>query len=128
MVRVHQASFPFLSIYRVLFPWRHIVRKIDLRSDTVTRPSRCMREAMCSAEVGDDIMGEDPTVNQLEAYAANLLGKEAALFVTSGTQGNLLSVMSHCERGEEFIAGSASHVFKLEAGGSAVFQCLSSAD
>lgn len=96
------------------------MRKIDLRSDTVTQPSQRMREAMCSAEVGDDVMGEDPTVNQLEAYAANLLGKPAALFVASGTQGNLLSVLSHCERGEEFIAGSASHLFKWEAGGSAV--------
>jgi threonine aldolase len=96
------------------------MKKIDLRSDTVTQPSQRMREAMCSAEVGDDIMGEDPTVNQLEAYTANLLGKDAALFVTSGTQGNLLSVMSHCGRGEEFIAGSTSHLFKWEAGGSAV--------
>lgn len=95
------------------------MKTIDLRSDTVTQPSNFMREVMGTAQVGDDVIGEDPTVNQLEAYAANLLGKESALFVTSGTQGNLLSVMSHCGRGEEFIAGSTSHLFKWEAGGSA---------
>jgi threonine aldolase len=83
-------------------------------------PSKLMREAICMAEVGDDVMGEDPTINQLEAFAANLLGKGSALFVASGTQGNLLSVMSHCGRGEEFIAGSGSHLYKWEAGGSAV--------
>jgi threonine aldolase len=93
---------------------------IDLRSDTVTKPSPSMREAMYTAEVGDDVMGEDPTVNQLEIHAAKLLGKEAALFVTSGTQGNLLSVLSHCQRGDEYIAGTASHVYRWEAGGSSV--------
>jgi threonine aldolase len=93
---------------------------IDLRSDTVTRPSMKMRQAIFDAEVGDDVMGEDPTVNRLEEYAANLLGKEAALFVATGTQGNLLSVLSHCQRGEEYIAGSQSHLFLWEAGGSCV--------
>src|SRR5437899_12928276 len=96
----------------------HPPKKIDLRSDTVTKPSQHMREVMCRAEVGDDVMGEDPTVNRLEQHAAELLGKEAALFVSSGTQGNLLSVMAHCERGEEYIAGCTSHIFKWEAGGS----------
>jgi len=93
---------------------------IDLRSDTVTKPSEAMRDVIRNAEVGDDVMGEDPTVNQLESHAAKLLGKECALFVTSGTQGNLLSVMSHCGRGEEFIAGSTSHLCRWEAGGTSV--------
>lgn len=90
---------------------------IDLRSDTVTRPPLAMRQAMFEAEVGDDVMGEDPTVNRLEAFSADLCGKEAALFVTSGTQGNLLSVLSHCERGDEVILGTQSHIFRWEAGG-----------
>lgn len=93
---------------------------IDLRSDTVTRPSVAMRQVMSAAEVGDDVMGEDPTVNQLEDYAAELLGTEAALFVATGTQGNLLSVLSHCQRGEEYIAGQQSHLYRWEAGGSCV--------
>lgn len=79
-----------------------------------------MREAIFKAEVGDDVFGDDPTVNRLEELAADLLGKEAALFVAAGTQGNLLSVMAHCQRGEEFIAGSQSHLFRWEAGGSCV--------
>jgi threonine aldolase len=95
-------------------------KKIDLRSDTVTLPSPAMREAMYRADVGDDVYGEDPTVNQMESLAADMLGKEAALFVTSGTQGNLLAVMSHCQRGEEFIAGQGSHTYRYEAGGAAV--------
>lgn len=93
---------------------------IDLRSDTVTKPSMAMRQAIFQAEVGDDVMGEDPTVNRLEAYAADLLGKEAALFVATGTQGNLLSVLSHCQRGDEYIAGQQSHLYRWEAGGSCV--------
>lgn len=96
------------------------MRKIDLRSDTVTKPSTAMRQAMFDAEVGDDVMGEDPTVNELEAYAAKLLGKDAALFVATGTQGNLLSVLSHCQRGEEVIAGETSHLYRWEAGGNCV--------
>lgn len=96
------------------------MKNIDLRSDTVTKPSIAMRQAIFNAEVGDDVMGEDPTVNQLEAYAAALLGKEAALFVATGTQGNLLSVLSHCQRGDEYIAGQQSHLYRWEAGGSCV--------
>lgn len=93
---------------------------IDLRSDTVTWPTQAMRDAMAAAEVGDDIYGEDPTMNRLEAEAADMLGKEAGLFVSSGHQGNLVSVMTHCERGTEFILGDKAHIFKYEAGSSAV--------
>ena len=96
------------------------MKQIDLRSDTVTRPSPEMRAAMAAAEVGDDVYGEDPTVNRLEALAAELLDKEAALFVPSGTQGNLLGVMSHCERGDEYIVGQQAHTYKYEGGGAAV--------
>ena len=77
------------------------MKKIDLRSDTVTLPSPAMKQAMATAELGDDVYGEDPTINKLEALAAEKLGKEAALYVTSGTQSNLLAIMSHCARGEE---------------------------
>ena len=94
---------------------------IDLRSDTVTQPSQPMREAMATAVVGDDVRGEDPTVNRLQDMSAELLGKEAALFVSSGTQGNLLGIFSHCERGDEFIAGQTSHSYYYEGGGAAVF-------
>lgn len=94
---------------------------IDLRSDTVTRPNPAMRAAMADAEVGDDVFGEDPTVNRLEKMAAELLGKEAALFVTSGTQGNLLALLSHCRRGDEYIAGSMAHCYRWEGGGAAAF-------
>lgn len=90
---------------------------IDLRSDTVTLPTPAMREAMYRAELGDDVMGEDPTVNRLEALAAEMTGKEAALLVVSGTMGNLLSVLSHCRRGDEAILGDQSHIFHFEAGG-----------
>lgn len=93
---------------------------IDLRSDTVTRPTAAMRRAMAEAEVGDDVYGEDPTVNRLEALAAEMLGKQAALFVTSGTQGNLLALLSHCQRGDEYIAGQLAHCYRTEAGGGAV--------
>ena len=96
------------------------MREIDLRSDTVTRPSAEMRAAMAEADVGDDVYGEDPTVNRLEALAAQMLGKEAALFVVSGTQGNLLGVMSHCERGDEYVVGQQGHTYKYEGGGAAV--------
>jgi threonine aldolase len=92
---------------------------VELRSDTMTRPTPSMRKAMAAAEVGDDVFGEDPTVNRLEALAAERLGKEAALFVTSGTMGNLASIMAHCGRGEEMILGSLSHTFYFEQGGSA---------
>lgn len=93
---------------------------IDLRSDTVTRPSPGMIEAMASAPVGDDVWGDDPTVNRLEAMAADMLGFEAALYVSSGTQSNLLAIMSHCQRGEEYIVGQDAHTYKYEGGGAAV--------
>lgn len=93
---------------------------IDLRSDTVTLPSPAMRRAMNEAELGDDVYGEDPTVNRLEALAAELLGKEAALFVASGTMGNLVSLLSHCPRGTGYIVGHKQHTYLYEAGGSAV--------
>ena len=92
---------------------------IDLRSDTVTLPTREMRQAMMEAEVGDDVYGEDPTVNRLQALAAELTGKEAALFVTSGTQGNMVSLLSHCGRGDEVIVGDRSHTYLYEQGGMA---------
>jgi threonine aldolase len=93
---------------------------VDLRSDTVTRPTPAMREAMARAEVGDDVFGDDPTVNALQERVAARLGKEAALFVTSGTQGNLVAVMSHCQRGDEMICGQQAHTYRYEAGGAAV--------
>ena len=96
------------------------MKQIDLRSDTVTKPTEGMRAAMAAAEVGDDVYGEDPTVNRLEALTAEMLGKEAALFVCSGTQSNLLGVMSHCERGDEYIVGQQAHTYKYEGGGAAV--------
>ncbi len=92
---------------------------VDLRSDTVTQPTPAMREAMARAEVGDDVLGEDPTVNRLQQVAAERLGKEAALFVPSGTMGNLAAVLAHCDRGDEAILGNLSHIFLLEAGGMA---------
>lgn len=93
--------------------------RIDLRSDTLTQPTPAMRRAMAEAVVGDDVFGEDPTVNALEALAAARLGKEAALFVTSGTQGNLASLLAHCGRGDEVIMGDQAHTFLYEQGGSA---------
>ncbi|MCP4020691.1 MAG: low-specificity L-threonine aldolase [Desulfobacteraceae bacterium] len=93
---------------------------IDLRSDTVTLPSKPMMDAMMTANVGDDVYGEDPTVNQLEDMAAKIMGKEDAIFCTSGTQSNLLGLLSHCQRGEEYIVGQLAHTYKYEAGGAAV--------
>ncbi len=92
---------------------------IDLRSDTVSKPSDAMRHAMASAEVGDDVFGDDPTVRVLEERAAGLLGKEAALFVPSGTMGNLLAVMTHTRPGDEILLGDQSHIFQYELGGAA---------
>ena len=92
---------------------------IDLRSDTVTLPSPEMREVIAKAEMGDDVYGEDPTVNQLEVESARLLRKEAALFLPSGTMGNLAAVLTHCERGSEIILGNKAHIFLNEAGGAA---------
>ena len=91
---------------------------IDLRSDTVTLPTQAMREAMYRAELGDDVYGEDPTVNKLQEMAAERMGKEAALFVPSGTMGNLVSLLTHCGRGDEAIMGSEAHTFYYECGGS----------
>ncbi|MBV4367763.1 low-specificity L-threonine aldolase [Erwinia phyllosphaerae] len=93
---------------------------IDLRSDTVTRPSAAMLSAMMAAETGDDVYGDDPTVNALEAKAAALSGKEAALFLPTGTQANLVALLCHCQRGEEYIVGQLAHNYKYEAGGAAV--------
>ncbi|MGQ9676465.1 MAG: low-specificity L-threonine aldolase [Chloroflexota bacterium] len=87
---------------------------IDLRSDTVTLPTPAMRKAMAEAELGDDVFGEDPTVNRLEAIAAEMMGKEAAVLLTSGTMGNLVGVLSHCQRGDEAIVGDQAHVFMYE--------------
>jgi threonine aldolase len=92
-------------------------RIVDLRSDTVTRPTPEMRRAMAEAQVGDDVLGDDPTVNRLEAIAADRLGKEAALFVPSGTMGNLAAVLAHCGRGDEMILGDQAHTAVYEAGG-----------
>lgn len=99
-------------------------KSIDLRSDTVTRPTPAMRAAIAAAEVGDDVFGDDPTVNALQERVAAMLGFEAALFVTSGTQGNLSALMAHCQRGEEFVVGQSAHIFRYEAGGSAVLGSL----
>ena len=93
---------------------------MDFRSDTVTQPTQAMREVMFSAPVGDDVYGDDPTVNELEQFAAKLAGFEAALFTTSGTQANLLGLMAHCERGDEYLCGQQAHNYKYEAGGAAV--------
>ena len=90
---------------------------IDLRSDTVTKPTPEMREAMAEAEVGDDVYMDDPTVNKLQAKAAEMLGKEDSLFVPSGTMGNLLALLVHCQRGDEVIVGDKSHIYMNEAGG-----------
>ena len=93
---------------------------IDLRSDTVTQPTGAMREAMARAQVGDDVYGEDPTVNKLERFVADLLGAEEGLFVATGTQSNLCALLSHCNRGDEYIAGEEAHTYRFEAGGAAV--------
>ncbi|MFG2949524.1 low-specificity L-threonine aldolase [Streptomyces adustus] len=95
-------------------------RPIDLRSDTVTRPGEAMRRAMAEAEVGDDVFGDDPTVNALQERIAGLLGFEAALFVSSGTQSNLCALLTHCGRGDEYIAGQLAHMYRWEGGGAAV--------
>ncbi len=96
------------------------MKRIDLRSDTVTQPSEPMRRAMAQAEVGDDVYRDDPTVIRLEKYTAELLGFESAIFTTSGTQANLIGIMSHCGRGDEYIVGQQAHTYRYEAGGAAV--------
>ena len=93
---------------------------IDLRSDTVTQPTASMRAAMAEAPLGDDVFGDDPSVNALQARIASMLGKEAALFLPSGTQSNLCALMSHCQRGDEFLVGQMAHTYRWEGGGAAV--------
>ena len=99
---------------------------IDLRSDTVTLPTPQMRDAMAEAVVGDDVYGEDPTINRLEEMSASMMGKEAGLFVPSGTMGNLAAILAHCGRGDEAILGHLSHTFLFEAGGAAALGGVSS--
>ena len=94
---------------------------VDLRSDTVTRPTTGMREAIAAAPLGDDVFGDDPSVNALQDKIAALLGFEAALFVPTGTQSNLCGVLSHCQRGDEYIVGQMAHCYRWEGGGAAVF-------
>ena len=93
------------------------MKYIDLRSDTVTQPTPEMREAMANAPVGDDVFGDDPTINQLQELAAEKVGKQAGLFVPSGTMGNLAAILTHCTRGDEAIMGKRSHTFLFEGGG-----------
>ncbi|MBA6223100.1 low-specificity L-threonine aldolase [Colwellia sp. MB02u-18] len=93
---------------------------IDFRSDTVTRPSKAMRTAMANAEVGDDVYGDDPTVNELESWAAERHGFASAMFCSSGTQANLLALMAHCQRGDEYLCGQQAHNYKFEGGGAAI--------
>lgn len=93
---------------------------MDFRSDTVTKPTQAMREAFLTAQVGDDVYGDDPSVNELEYLATQMTGFEAAIFVSSGTQANLIGIMAHCERGDEYICGQQAHNYKYEAGGAAV--------
>ena len=101
-------------------------KSIDYRSDTLTQPTAEMRECMAQATVGDDVYGEDPSVNQLEQTAAQLLGKQAGLFVSSGTQGNLLAMLGHCQRGDEYISGDVYHVYLSEARGASVLGGIAS--
>jgi threonine aldolase len=100
------------------------MRIIDLRSDTMTQPTEAMRRAMAEAKVGDDVFGEDPTINRLEEMAAERLGKEAALYVASGTMAGMVSNLVHCGRGDEMIIGDAAHTFLFEQGGSAALGCI----
>src|SRR6185503_15765438 len=93
---------------------------IDLRSDTVTQPDAAMRAAMAQAAVGDDVFGDDPTVNKLQEVAAKRFGMQAGLFFPTGTQSNLAALMAHCQRGEEVIVGQEAHTYRYEAGGMAV--------
>jgi threonine aldolase len=97
-----------------------VKRRVDLRSDTVTQPDAAMRRAMADAEVGDDVYGEDPNVNALEGELADRLGFEAGLFLPTGTQSNLAALLSHCGRGDEYIAGESAHTYRFEGGGAAV--------
>jgi threonine aldolase len=105
-----------LTIDKIWRLRRQLMRIVDLRSDTLTKPTPAMRRAMAEAEVGDDVLGEDPTLHRLEEIAAERLGKEAGLFVASGTMGNLVSLLAHCNRGDEIILGDNSHTFYSEQG------------
>lgn len=103
-----------------LGPDNLMIKTIDLRSDTVTQPCPAMRKAMAEAEVGDDVFEDDPTVSQLQQQTAEMAGHEAGLFMPSGTQSNLVALLTHCQRGDEYIVGQQAHTFKYEAGGAAV--------
>ena len=94
---------------------------IDFRSDTVTLPSPKMKNAIFKADFGDDVFGEDPSINKLESYTSELFKKDNGLFVPSGTQSNLIAIITHCERGDEFIVGQQAHNYKYEGGGAAIF-------
>lgn len=96
------------------------VMRVDLRSDTVTQPTPAMREAMMAAPLGDDVFGDDPSVNALQTQLATMLGFEAALFVPTGTQSNLCALLAHCQRGDEYIVGQMAHAYRWEGGGAAV--------
>ena len=96
------------------------MKRLDLRSDTVTQPTSAMREAMANAPVGDDVYGEDPSINALERRVAEMLGKESALLCASGTQSNLCGLLAHCRNGEEYIVGQEYHTYRYEGGGAAV--------
>lgn len=110
-----------INVYTLLFLLFYMdLIMIDFRSDTVTRPSLKMRNAISQAEVGDDVYGDDPTVNELEQWSAERHGFEAAIFCSSGTQANLLALMAHCERGDEYLCGQQAHNYKFEGGGAAV--------
>ena len=97
------------------------MKPVDLRSDTVTQPTAGMRAAMAAAPLGDDVFGDDPSVNALQDQIASMLGFEAALFVPTGTQGNLCAILAHCQRGDEYIVGQMQHCYRWEGGGAAVF-------
>jgi len=118
-----KTTFSFIEImYRMsLLYCRRRCMIYDFRSDTVTKPSPGMRKAMAEAEVGDDVYRDDPTVNRLEAKAAELMGTEAAIFASSGTQTNLMALLTHCSRGDEYLIGQGGHSYKYEGGGAAVF-------
>src|SRR5215218_1618078 len=96
------------------------MKPVDLRSDTVTQPTAAMRAAMLAAPLGDDVFGDDPSVDALQQRIAQMLGKDTALFVPSGTQSNLVAIMSHCGRGDEYIVGQMAHTYRWEGGGAAV--------
>jgi threonine aldolase len=113
-IGVKNATTAFVSAQQ---PWEVGMKWIDLRSDTVTLPTPEMRRAMAEAELGDDVYGEDPTVNRLEAMSAERLGTQAAVFVPSGTMGNLAAILAHCDRGDEVIIGDRSHTLLFEVGG-----------